>query len=278
MEWFRRKPQPPPTDRKEIPDGLWTKCNSCGEIIYVRELEKSLWVCRKCSYHFRIRPEDYMGILLDEGSFTEFDAGLVSLDPLGFRDSKKYPDRIADARRKTNKNDAVICGIAAMDARQISFAVMDFSFIGGSMGSVVGEKIGRTIERATERQIPLVIISCSGGARMQEGILSLLQMAKTSALLARLAQTKTPFISILTNPTTAGVMASYASLGDVIIAEPGALLGFAGRRVIEQTIGQKLPDDFQTSEFFMNHGFLDKIVPRQELRATVSSLLDYMSS
>jgi acetyl-CoA carboxylase carboxyl transferase subunit beta len=278
MEWFRRRPQPPPTERKEIPDGLWTKCNSCGEIIYVRELEKSLWVCRKCSYHFRIRPEDYMAILLDEGSFQEYDAGLVSLDPLGFRDSKKYPDRIADARRKTMKNDAVICGIASMDGRQVSFAVMDFSFIGGSMGSVVGEKVSRAIERAIDRLIPLVIVSCSGGARMQEGILSLLQMAKTSALLARLAQTKAPYVSILTNPTTAGVMASYASLGDVIIAEPGALLGFAGRRVIEQTIGQKLPDDFQTAEFFMNHGFLDKIVPRPELRSTVSSLLDYMSS
>jgi acetyl-CoA carboxylase carboxyl transferase subunit beta len=278
MEWFRRKPQPPPTDRKEIPDGLWTKCNSCGEIIYVRELEKALWVCGKCSYHFRIRPEDYMAILLDEGSFQEYDAGLVSLDPLGFRDSKKYPDRIAEARRKTMKNDAVISGIAMMGGRQVSFAVMDFAFIGGSMGSVVGEKVSRTIERAIDRLIPLVIVSCSGGARMQEGILSLLQMAKTSALLARLSQTKTPYVSILTNPTTAGVMASYASLGDVIIAEPGALLGFAGRRVIEQTIGQKLPDDFQTSEFFMNHGFLDKIVPRPELRSTVRSLLDYMSS
>jgi acetyl-CoA carboxylase carboxyl transferase subunit beta len=278
MEWFKRKPQPPPTDRKEIPDGLWTKCNSCGEIIYVRELEKSLWVCRKCSYHFRIRPEDYMNILLDEGTFQEYDANLVSLDPLGFRDSKKYPDRIADARRKTTKNDAVICGIATMDGRPVSFAVMDFSFIGGSMGSVVGEKVSRTIERAIDRLIPLVIVSCSGGARMQEGILSLLQMAKTSALLARLAETKAPYISILTNPTTAGVMASYASLGDVIIAEPGALLGFAGRRVIEQTIGQKLPEDFQTSEFFMNHGFLDKIVPRQDLRQTVSSLLGYLSN
>ncbi len=278
MEWFRRRPQPPPTERKEIPDGLWTKCNSCGEIIYVRELEKSLWVCRQCSYHFRIRPEDYIAILLDEGSFQEYDTGLVSLDPLSFRDSKKYPDRVAEARRKTSKNDAVISGIATMDGKQVSFAVMDFSFIGGSMGSVVGEKISRTIERAIDRLIPLVIVSCSGGARMQEGILSLLQMAKTSALLARLGETKAPYISILTNPTTAGVMASYASLGDVIIAEPGALLGFAGRRVIEQTIGQKLPDDFQTSEFFMNHGFLDKIVPRTELRSTVRLLLDYMSS
>ena len=276
MEWFKRKPAPPPTERKEIPDGLWTKCNSCGEIIYVRELEKDLWVCRKCSYHFRIRSTDYMDILLDPDSFTEYDAGLVSLDPLQFRDSKKYPDRIAEARKKTGRNDAVISGIGAIDGRQVSVAIMDFSFIGGSMGSVVGEKIARTIERSLDRQVPLIIVSCTGGARMQEGILSLLQMAKTSGLLARLSETKVPFISILTNPTTAGVMASYASLGDVIIAEPGALLGFAGRRVIEQTIGQKLPDNFQTSEFFKDHGFLDKIVHRHELRHTVALLLDYL--
>lgn len=277
MEWFKRKPAPPPTERKEIPDGLWTKCNSCGEIIYVRELEKDLWVCRKCSYHFRIRSTDYLDILLDKDSFVELDTDLVSLDPLQFKDSKRYPDRIAEARKKTGRNDAVISGIGRIDGREISFAVMDFAFVGGSMGSVVGEKIARTIERALTRQIPLVIVSCSGGARMQEGILSLLQMAKTSGLLARLSETKTPFISILTNPTTAGVMASYASLGDAIIAEPGALLGFAGRRVIEQTIGQKLPENFQTSEFFRDHGFLDKIVHRHELRRTVSLLIDYLT-
>ncbi len=277
MEWFKRKPKPPPTERKEIPDGLWTKCNSCGEIIYVRELEKALWVCNNCQYHFRIRSTDYMDILLDKDSFSEYDVNLVSLDPLLFRDSKRYPDRVAAARQKTGRNDAIISGIGAIEQRQVSFAVMDFSFIGGSMGSVVGEKIARTIERALERDIPLIIVSCSGGARMQEGILSLLQMAKTSGLLARLAQTKNPYISILTNPTTAGVMASYASLGDVIIAEPGALLGFAGRRVIEQTIKQQLPEDFQSSEFFKEHGFLDKIVERHELRSTVSLLLDYFT-
>ena len=277
MEWFKRKPAPPPTERKEIPDGLWTKCNSCGEIIYVRELERLLWVCQKCSYHFRIRPEDYMNILLDKDSFREYDQGLISLDPLNFRDSKRYPDRIVDARRKTGRNDAVVSGIGAIDGKQVSLAVMDFAFVGGSMGSVVGEKVARTIERALDRHIPLIIVSCSGGARMQEGILSLLQMAKTSALLAKLQQSNTPFISILTNPTTAGVMASFASLGDIIIAEPGALLGFAGRRVIEQTIGQKLPDNFQTSEFFLDHGFLDKIVPRTELRASVGLLLEYLA-
>ena len=277
MEWFKRRPAPPPTERKEIPDGLWTKCNSCGEIIYVRELEKDLWVCRTCSFHFRIRSTDYMDILLDDDSFTEYDAGLVSLDPLQFKDSKKYPDRIAEARKQTGRNDAIIAGIGSIDGRQVSFAIMDFSFVGGSMGSVVGEKIARAIERSLDRQVPLIILSCSGGARMQEGILSLLQMAKTSGLLAKLSETKIPYISILTNPTTAGVMASYASLGDVIIAEPGALLGFAGRRVIEQTIGQKLPENFQTSEFFKDHGFLDKIVHRHELRKTVALLLDYLS-
>ncbi len=277
MEWFKRKPAPPPTERKEIPDGLWTKCNSCGEIIYVRELEKDLWVCRKCSYHFRIRSTDYIDILLDKDSFEELDTGLVSLDPLQFKDSKRYPDRIAEARKKTGRNDAVISGIGTIDGRKISFAVMDFAFVGGSMGSVVGEKIARTIERSIQQRIPLIVVSCSGGARMQEGILSLLQMAKTSGLLARLSETKTPYISILTNPTTAGVMASYASLGDAIIAEPGALLGFAGRRVIEQTIGQKLPENFQTSEFFEDHGFLDKIVHRHELRRTVALLLDYLT-
>lgn len=278
MEWFKRKPKPPPTTRRVLPDGLWTKCDGCGEIIYVKELEKALWVCSKCSYHFRIKHQNYLDILTDPGSFKEYDANLVSLDPLRFRDSKKYPERIAAARKKTGLNDAVVVGLATLNGRRVSLAVMDFSFVGGSMGSVVGEKIARTIERALELRIPLIIVSCSGGARMQEGILSLLQMAKTSVLLSKLADARLPFISILTNPTTAGVMASYASLGDVIIAEPGALLGFAGRRVIEQTIGEKLPDDFQSSEFVQKQGFLDKIVDRHQLRSTVSLLLDYMSN
>ena len=277
MEWFKRKPKPAPTTRRDIPDGLWTKCDSCGEIIYVKELQKALWVCRNCSHHFRIKHTDYLDILTDHGSFEEFDSNLVSLDPLKFRDSKKYPDRISAARKKTGLNDAVICGLAQLNTRGISIGVMDFAFVGGSMGSVVGEKIARAIERALDQRLPLILVSCSGGARMQEGILSLLQMAKTSVLLAKLEQAKLPFVSILTNPTTAGVMASYASLGDFILAEPGALLGFAGRRVIEQTIGEKLPDDFQSSEFFLKHGFLDKIVHRHELRSTVSLLIDYLT-
>jgi acetyl-CoA carboxylase carboxyl transferase subunit beta len=277
MEWFKRKPKPPPDTKRPVPDGLWTKCDSCGEIIYVKELRKALWVCGNCSYHFRINHTDYLNILADPDSFEEFDANLVSLDPLRFRDSKKYTDRIAGARKKTGLNDAVVSGLATIGGRKVSMAVMDFSFVGGSMGSVVGEKMARTIERSLERQLPLLIISCSGGARMQEGILSLLQMAKTSILLSKLAETRAPYISILTNPTTAGVMASYASLGDVILAEPGALLGFAGRRVIEQTIGEKLPEGFQSSEFFLKHGFLDKIVHRHQLRQTVELLLEYLS-
>jgi acetyl-CoA carboxylase carboxyl transferase subunit beta len=240
-------------------------------------LEKNLWVCSKCDYHFRINSKDYMNLILDGGELVEYDANLSSADPLEFKDSKRYPDRIKDSQRKTNLNDAVVAGIGKIEGREVSFAVMDFGFIGGSMGSVVGEKIARTIERALDRRIPLVIISCSGGARMQEGILSLMQMAKTSALLAKLYNHNIPFISVLTNPTTAGVMASYASLGDVIIAEPKALLGFAGPRVIQQTIKQDLPPGFQSSEFFLEHGFLDLISHRKDLKKNISLIVEYLS-
>ncbi len=277
MEWFKKpKNGLVSQQKKEIPDGLWTKCESCGEIIYVKELEKNLWVCHRCNFHFRIKSKDYIELLLDQGKLEEYDNNLISTDPLKFKDSKRYPDRIRDSRRKTGLNDAVIVGIGKIENREVSFAVMDFGFIGGSMGSVVGEKVARAIERSLERKIPLVIVSCSGGARMQEGILSLMQMAKTSGLLAKLYDANIPFISVLTNPTTAGVMASYASLGDVIIAEPKALLGFAGPRVIQQTIGQELPPGFQSSEFFLEHGFLDKIVERKDLKKTVSLLLEYL--
>jgi acetyl-CoA carboxylase carboxyl transferase subunit beta len=278
VEWFRKSKQGLISQKKkEIPEGLWTKCPDCGEIIYVKELEKNLNTCNHCDYHFKFSSREYIRLLLDDGLLEEHDAGLISGDPLRFRDSKKYPDRIKAAQKKTGQNDAVIAGIGKIDMREVSFAIMDFAFIGGSMGSVVGEKIARTIERAILREIPLVIVSCSGGARMQEGILSLMQMAKTSALLAKYDQIREPFISILTNPTTAGVMASYASLGDVIIAEPKALLGFAGQRVIQQTIGTELPPGFQSSEFFMEHGFLDKIVHRRDLKSTVSSLIGFLS-
>jgi len=278
MEWFRKAKEGLISQRKkEIPNGIWVKCDSCAEIIYRKELDKNLWVCPKCDYHFRIRSKDYINLILDEGRLEEYDINLAAGDPLEFKDSEKYSDRIKESQKKTGLNDAIVAGIGKIYEREISFAVMDFGFIGGSMGSVVGEKVARAIERSLERKIPLVIVSCSGGARMQEGILSLMQMAKTSALLAKLYDHNIPFISVLTNPTTAGVMASYASLGDVIIAEPKALLGFAGPRVIQQTIKQDLPPGFQSSEFFLEHGFLDIISHRQDLKKTISLILGYLS-
>lgn len=276
MEWFRKARSGPTAQEKHnIPEGLWTKCTSCGEIIYTKKMEQLLWVCPACTFHFRIPSRKYIQLLLDGGRLDEVDNNLASGDPLHFKDSKRYPDRLRDAAAKADSIEGVVTGYAEMDGIPVSFAIMDFSFIGGSMGSVVGEKIARAIERAIEKPCPLIIVSCSGGARMQEGILSLMQMAKTSALLAVLAEKRQPYISILTNPTTAGVMASYASLGDVIIAEPKALLGFAGPRVIQQTIGQDLPEGFQSSEFFMEKGFLDKIVDRKNLRDTTIKLLRY---
>ena len=277
MEWFRKSK--PPLDsgtKKNIPEGLWTKCTSCGEIVYSKKMEELLWVCPNCNFHFRISSHKYIELLLDNGALETYDDNLTSKDPLKFKDSKKYPDRLKDAQKKTGLKEGVISGMARMDGIPISFAIMNFAFIGGSMGSVVGEKIARAIERSIERGVPLVIVSCSGGARMQEGILSLMQMTKTSALLAVLAEKKIPFVSVLTNPTTAGVMASYASLGDVILAEPKALLGFAGPRVIQQTIGQDLPEGFQSTEFFLDKGFVDKIVERKDLRDTVVRLLKFM--
>lgn len=277
MAWFRKdKSGITPQEKKNIPEGLWTKCKSCGEIVYGKKMEELLWVCPNCDFHFRIASQKYINLLLDDGKIEEYDLDLLSKDPLKFKDSKKYPDRIKAAQLKTGKKEGVISGIGSVDGAKVSFAIMNFEFIGGSMGSVVGEKIARAIERSIEKEIPLIIISCSGGARMQEGILSLMQMAKTSSLLGILAEKKIPYISILTNPTTAGVMASYASLGDIIIAEPKALLGFAGPRVIQQTIGQELPEGFQSTEFFLEKGFIDKIVNRRDLKTTVSRLLGYM--
>ncbi|MCK4632756.1 MAG: acetyl-CoA carboxylase carboxyltransferase subunit beta [candidate division Zixibacteria bacterium] len=276
MAWFRKdKPGVEAQQKKNIPEGLWTKCQSCGEIAYSKKLEELLWICPNCDFHFRISSRKYIDLLLDGGRLEEFDSNLTSGDPLKFKDSKKYPDRIKAAQKKSGLVEGVLAGIAEVGGFEISFAIMNFSFIGGSMGSVVGEKIARAIERAIDREIPLVIVCSSGGARMQEGILSLMQMAKTSALLAILAEKKIPYFTVLTNPTTAGVMASYASLGDVIIAEPKALLGFAGPRVIQQTIGEALPDGFQSSEFFLEKGFLDKVVSRRDLRDTLIKLLRF---
>jgi acetyl-CoA carboxylase carboxyl transferase subunit beta len=279
MEWFKKSESGLVAQKKKnIPEGLWTKCPSCAEIVYSKKMEELLWVCPSCKYHFKYSSSKYIKLLLDDGQLEELDTGISSVDPLKFKDSKKYVDRLKAANEKSGGTEGLITGLAKIGGVAVSFCIMDFSFIGGSMGSVVGEKVARTIERAIERKIPLIIVSCSGGARMQEGILSLMQMAKTSALLAKLAEIRIPYISVLTNPTTAGVMASYASLGDVIIAEPKALLGFAGPRVIQQTIGQALPEGFQSSEFFLDKGFLDKIVERRELRDTVISLLHYMWS
>ncbi len=275
MAWYEKirrglKPQ----SRRDIPDGLWVKCDGCGQIMHKGQLSRNLWVCPRCQYHFRIPSRTYVKLLLDDGSFRETFSEMRSTDPLRFQDSKKYSDRLKQSRDKTNLLDAVITGVGAVGGHPVSIAALEFAFMGGSMGSVVGEKVARCIERGLRERRAVITITASGGARMQEGILSLMQMAKTSSALARLDQAGVPFVSILTNPSTAGVMASFASLGDVIIAEPRALLGFAGPRVIEQTIGEELPEGFQRSEFFLEHGMVDMVVPRYELREELVRLLN----
>ena len=279
MSWFKRSKEniAAETQKREIPDGLWTKCEQCGEIIHMTELQKNFYTCPKCSAHFRIGSEEYVAILLDPGSFKEYDAKMRSGDPLKFVDSKKYKDRTAEAIKKTRLHDAVRWGTGTLDKRQVVVAAMDFTFIGGSMGSVVGEKIGRAVDRSLKSKAPLIIVSSSGGARMMEGALSLMQLAKTSARLARLSDARVPYISVLTDPTTGGTTASYAMLGDVNIGEPGALIGFAGPRVIKQTIGKDLPPGFQRSEFLLEHGFLDLVVHRRDMRQTVSTLLSHLA-
>jgi len=275
MDWFKRaKAGLKPQKKKDMPE-LWLKCDSCGEIIYKRELRKSSFVCNKCNFHFRIKSENYIGILLDEGKFEEFNENISSVDFLKFKANKKYADQIKDATKKTGMNDAIRTGFGTIFGQQVVLCIMDFSFIGGSMGSVVGEKINRAIDKAQERRIPLIIISTSGGARMMESAISLMQLAKTSARLAKYSEAGLPYISILTDPTTGGVTASYAMLGDINIAEPGALIGFAGPRVIKQTIGQDLPDGFQRSEFQLKHGFVDAVVSRKEMKAKIKEVLDF---
>lgn len=264
-------------DGSGVPAGTWVKCPGCDEILYRRELEKTEWVCHRCNHHFGISRdgisvEEYIGLLVDPGSFTEMFSGITSVDPLGFKDSVRYKDRLAKATA-TGRREAVVTGLGTLDGLPLHLAVMDFGFLGGSMASAVGEKITRTAREALRAETPLIIVSASGGARMQEGIFSLMQMAKTSVLLAQLAEARLPYLSILTHPTTGGVTASFASIGDVILAEPGALIGFAGQRVIEQTIKQKLPEGFQRAEFLLEHGMIDRIVPRREMRGVVSTLL-----
>ena len=259
--------------RVRVPEGLWTKCQNCGEVIISKEIVNNLNVCPKCNFHFRITARKRLEILLDQGSFVEFDANMVSVDFLNFKDSKSYQERINAAVAKGGSKDAIICGEGQIEGTPAQMAVFDFSFMGGSMGSVVGEKITRAIERGIEKHTPVIIISASGGARMQESILSLMQMAKTSAALAKLKEQGLPFISILTDPTTGGVTASFAMLGDINMSEPKALIGFAGPRVIEQTIRQKLPVGFQRAEYLLDHGMVDIIVERKDMRQRLSQIL-----
>lgn len=259
--------------KKVTTDGLWTKCPVSGDIIFNKDLEANHMVVPQSGYHFPIGCRERIKSMVDEGSFEEFDAGVKSADPLKFVDSAAYPDRIKKYEKESGLNEAVLCGLAKIDGMEVSLAVMDFRFCGGAMGAAVGEKITRAIERAIKKKAPCIIVSSSGGARMQEGIFSLMQMAKTSAALGRLAEKKLPFISILTYPTTGGVTASFATLGDVILAEPGALIGFAGARVIKETTKQTLPPGFQTAEFLLKHGLVDQIVSRLEMRDRLISLL-----
>src|SRR5689334_24853683 len=262
--------------RDAYPPDLWTKCPSCGEMLFNKQLDKVLRVCPSCGHHFRLSAEARLSLLLDHGSFAERDAGLESEDPLGFVDQKTYPDRIAAAQTATGMRDAAVWGTGAIDGRAVAICVMDFGFMGGSMGAVVGEKVTRAAEHALAERIPLIVVSASGGARMQEGTLSLMQLAKTVAALERLRAAGVPFLSILTDPTTGGVFASYAVLGDVNLAEPNALIGFAGARVSAGTIAQELPPGFQRSEFLFEHGFVDRIVNRRELRGEIAALLRFM--
>jgi acetyl-CoA carboxylase carboxyl transferase subunit beta len=276
MAWFRRQSPSlaPRSAESRVPEGLWVKCSSCKEILYRKDVLKNLSVCPKCSFHFRIGARERLDTLFD-GAWEEFDQGLVSSDPLEFEDKRPYVERLQAGKAKTNSLDALVSAAGDLDRRRTIIASMEYAFIGGSMGVVVGEKVTRCIERALEERLPLVVVSCSGGARMMEGTLSLMQMAKISAALARLHEERLPFLSVLTDPTTGGVTASYAMLGDLNLAEPGALIGFAGPRVIEQTIRQKLPAGFQRSEFLLEHGMLDMVVDRRELKTTLARCLQF---
>jgi acetyl-CoA carboxylase carboxyl transferase subunit beta len=261
---------------KMTTEGLWTKCEACREIVYRADVEKNARTCPRCGQPFRLSATERLEILLDPGSFEERDAGLRSQDPLGFKDNRgRYADRLRSAREKTKREDALVSGVGRIGGHQVVVCVFEFGFMGGSMASVVGEKITRAIEFATRKRIPLLVVTCSGGARMQEGVLSLMQMAKTSAALGRLAEERVPYFVLLADPTTGGVTASFAMLGDVILAEPKALIGFAGPRVIQETIRSELPEGFQRSEFLLQHGFVDRIVHRLQMREEIARILEY---
>jgi len=282
MAWFKRDKKSidaatPPEERRVRTEGLWVKCESCRTIVFRKDLEANLFVCPKCQFHFKMNAKQRLEMLLDS-RWTEHDAGMTSTDPLKFVDTKPYAARLKEARKKLGMNDAVITAEGRLNGRGIVCCAMEFGFIGGSMGAVVGEKVTRGIELAIESRQPLAVVSCSGGARMMEGTISLMQLAKVSAALAKLDDAKVPYISLLTDPTTGGVTASFAMLGDINIAEPGALIGFAGPRVIEQTIRQKLPEGFQRSEFLLEHGFLDAVVHRKDLKAFIANSFDLLLS
>ncbi len=281
MAWFKKEktPREPQTERRlKMPEGLWVKCAACKEMVYKKEVSRNANVCPKCNYHFRIGARERLTMLLDDGKFEEFDHDISPKDALGFVDSKPYAKRLVDYQAKTDMRDALVSCTGTIGGHPVVVGVMEYAFMGGSMGSVVGEKVTRCAERALEERIPLIIVSCSGGARMQEGALSLMQMAKISAALARLDEAGLPYISILTDPTTGGVTASFAMLGDLNLAEPRALIGFAGPRVIEQTIRQKLPAGFQRSEFLLEHGMLDMVVDRASMREVLISAFGFMGS
>jgi acetyl-CoA carboxylase carboxyl transferase subunit beta len=279
MAWFKktRKPKPAATEKSSrVPEGLWVKCPQCTQIIYNKELVASLMVCPKCAYHHRLGATERLRALFDDGQWRESDRGLVSTDPLKFTDTKPYCDRLSAGATATGLKDAIIVGQGRIEGIETIVAAMEYGFIGGSMGVVVGEKITRAMERALDERLPVIVVSCSGGARMMEGALSLMQMAKICAALARLDERRIPYISVLTDPTTGGVTASFAMLGDLNVAEPGALIGFAGPRVIEQTIRQKLPEGFQRSDFLLEHGMLDLVVDRRELKSTLARALRFL--
>ncbi|HQR14844.1 MAG TPA: acetyl-CoA carboxylase, carboxyltransferase subunit beta [Nitrospira sp.] len=277
MAWFKKgkTEEAEPPKRSKTAEGMWLKCNHCREIVYRKEVDRNNKVCPKCDYHFPISVIERINLLVDLGTFKEWDPELEPQDPLQFQDTRTYKDRIKAQQEKTGRKDAMVIGQGVINGRKIALCVFDFGFMGGSMGSVVGEKICRAVDRALDLRIPLILVTASGGARMQEGILSLMQMAKTSAAVAKLGEAKLPFISILADPTFGGVTASIAMLGDVIIAEPKALIGFAGPRVIEQTIKQQLPDQFQRAEFLLDHGMIDMIVERKQLKEAVSTLVGH---
>ena len=280
MAWFKREKSaienPTPVDERRVrTEGLWTKCNSCRAIIWKKDIETNWEVCPKCDHHFRLAARRRLDLLLDEEPWTEFDADLQSTDPLHFTDLRPYSQRLREAEEKLGMKDAIVTAEGRLGGRPVTCCSMEFGFIGGSMGAVVGEKVARAIERSLGKRQPLVIVSCSAGARMMEGAVSLMQLAKVSSALARLDDARVPFISVLTDPTTGGVTASYAMLGDLNVAEPGAMIGFAGPRVIEQTIRQKLPEGFQRAEFLLEHGFLDAIVRRKELKPYIAQALGF---